>query len=187
MDAPYTAFFPGLDSAQNIGRFSEVIACGRDGGATQPEGQRVSIGGCAGIPSLCSFSFARGGKGFSGQMPGMGGAASTESSFGFAIGGNGGDVVASCSPSASGATGGRGGDANTINSQIGIAVSGNGGMGGGGCLPGAVGGQVLQRLVLTPEYVLFDYIERFYNRKRRHSTLGYLAPDQYEATMAKAA
>lgn len=37
------------------------------------------------------------------------------------------------------------------------------------------------------KYVLFDYIERFYNRKRRHSTLGYLAPDQYEAAMAQAA
>jgi len=26
----------------------------------------------------------------------------------------------------------------------------------------------------------FDYIERFYNPKRRHSTLGYLSPMEYE-------
>jgi transposase InsO family protein len=27
---------------------------------------------------------------------------------------------------------------------------------------------------------VFDYIERFYNLKRRHSTLGYLSPADYE-------
>jgi putative transposase len=27
---------------------------------------------------------------------------------------------------------------------------------------------------------VFDYVERFYNRERLHSTLGYLAPDEYE-------
>jgi len=27
---------------------------------------------------------------------------------------------------------------------------------------------------------LFDYIERFYNRLRRHSALGYLSPEQFE-------
>lgn len=27
---------------------------------------------------------------------------------------------------------------------------------------------------------VFDYIERFYNPKRRHSTLGYLSPMEYE-------
>ena len=27
---------------------------------------------------------------------------------------------------------------------------------------------------------VFDYIERFYNRVRRHSALGYLSPDQFE-------
>ncbi len=27
---------------------------------------------------------------------------------------------------------------------------------------------------------VFDYIERFYNRLRRHSSLGYLSPEQYE-------
>jgi transposase InsO family protein len=28
--------------------------------------------------------------------------------------------------------------------------------------------------------VVFDYIEVWYNRKRRHSTLGYLSPDAFE-------
>jgi putative transposase len=27
---------------------------------------------------------------------------------------------------------------------------------------------------------VFDYIERFYNPKRRHSTLGYLSPIKFE-------
>jgi transposase InsO family protein len=27
---------------------------------------------------------------------------------------------------------------------------------------------------------VFEYIERFYNRQRRHSALGYLCPDQFE-------
>ena len=27
---------------------------------------------------------------------------------------------------------------------------------------------------------IFEYIEAFYNRERRHSTLGYLSPAQYE-------
>ena len=27
---------------------------------------------------------------------------------------------------------------------------------------------------------LFDYIEAFYNRTRRHSTLGYLSPEEFE-------
>lgn len=27
---------------------------------------------------------------------------------------------------------------------------------------------------------IFDFIERFYNRRRRHSTLGYLSPEAYE-------
>jgi len=27
---------------------------------------------------------------------------------------------------------------------------------------------------------VFDYIERFYNPKRRHSTLGYISPVQFE-------
>lgn len=30
---------------------------------------------------------------------------------------------------------------------------------------------------------VFDYIERFYNPTRRHSTLGYLSPIQYEQQM----
>ena len=28
---------------------------------------------------------------------------------------------------------------------------------------------------------IFDFIEVFYNRRRRHSTLGYLSPAAYEA------
>jgi transposase InsO family protein len=27
---------------------------------------------------------------------------------------------------------------------------------------------------------VFEYIEAFYNRSRRHSTLGYLSPEEYE-------
>ena len=27
---------------------------------------------------------------------------------------------------------------------------------------------------------VFDYIERFYNAKRRHSTIGYLSPMEFE-------
>jgi transposase InsO family protein len=34
---------------------------------------------------------------------------------------------------------------------------------------------------------IFDWIEVFYNRKRRHSSLGYLSPARYEAIMAKTA
>ena len=30
---------------------------------------------------------------------------------------------------------------------------------------------------------VFDYIERFYNRRRRHSTLGYISPVAYEDKM----
>ena len=30
---------------------------------------------------------------------------------------------------------------------------------------------------------LFYYIEIFYNRKRRHSTLGYVSPHHYEQSM----
>jgi transposase InsO family protein len=31
---------------------------------------------------------------------------------------------------------------------------------------------------------LFEYIEVFYNRKRLHSTLGYLSPAQYESKLS---
>ena len=33
---------------------------------------------------------------------------------------------------------------------------------------------------------IFDYIERFYNPTRRHSTIGYLSPMQYEERAMKA-
>ena len=34
---------------------------------------------------------------------------------------------------------------------------------------------------------IFRYIETWYNRKRRHSTLGYVSPAEYEAQVLKAA
>ena len=34
---------------------------------------------------------------------------------------------------------------------------------------------------------IFRYIETWYNRKRRHSTLGYLSPAAYEAQLLEAA
>ncbi len=30
---------------------------------------------------------------------------------------------------------------------------------------------------------IFEYVEVFYNRKRKHSSLGYLSPEQFEATV----
>lgn len=33
---------------------------------------------------------------------------------------------------------------------------------------------------------VFDHIERFYNPRRRHSTLGYLSPIEYERRAMKA-
>ena len=33
---------------------------------------------------------------------------------------------------------------------------------------------------------VFDYIERFYNPKRRHSTIGYLSPITFEERAVKA-
>jgi transposase InsO family protein len=31
---------------------------------------------------------------------------------------------------------------------------------------------------------LFEYINVYYNRHRRHSTIGYMTPEKFEATMA---
>ncbi|MBP0616802.1 IS3 family transposase [Jiella sp. KSK16Y-1] len=31
-----------------------------------------------------------------------------------------------------------------------------------------------------PQADVFDYIERFYNPRRRHSTLGYMSPAEFE-------
>jgi putative transposase len=33
---------------------------------------------------------------------------------------------------------------------------------------------------------VFDYIERFYNLRRRHSTIGYVSPMQFERNAASA-
>ena len=33
---------------------------------------------------------------------------------------------------------------------------------------------------------MFDYIERFYNPRRRHSTIGYLSPMDFERNAASA-
>jgi len=33
---------------------------------------------------------------------------------------------------------------------------------------------------------VFDYIERFYNPRRRHSTIGYLSPMEFERNAASA-
>jgi putative transposase len=32
---------------------------------------------------------------------------------------------------------------------------------------------------------LFDYVERFYNVRRRHSTIGYVSPVEFERLVAK--
>ena len=34
---------------------------------------------------------------------------------------------------------------------------------------------------------IFQYIETWYNRQRRHSTLGYISPAEYEAQLMAAA
>ena len=33
---------------------------------------------------------------------------------------------------------------------------------------------------------LFDYVERFYNMRRRHSTIGYVSPAEFELLATKA-
>ena len=37
------------------------------------------------------------------------------------------------------------------------------------------------------QQAIFEYVEVFYNRQRKHSTNGYLAPFVYEQKLAKAA
>lgn len=66
----------------------------------------------------------------------------------------------------------------------------------GECLDNAVAesffGTLKTELVTDEDYrtkdearrSLFEYIEMFYNRRRRHSTLGYLSPVEYEARYA---
>jgi transposase InsO family protein len=36
------------------------------------------------------------------------------------------------------------------------------------------------RTKIEAQQEIFQYMEVWYNRKRRHSTLGYLSPEQYE-------
>ena len=64
-----------------------------------------------------------------------------------------------------------------------------------GCAPTAAGIRLDSSLGLKMELVhhiiyntrdqartdIFFYIEAFYNRRRRHSTLGYVSPEAYEA------
>ena len=38
----------------------------------------------------------------------------------------------------------------------------------------------MYRTRAQPKTDVFDYIERFYNPRRRHSTLGYLSPREFE-------
>ena len=35
--------------------------------------------------------------------------------------------------------------------------------------------------IAEARHVVFEYIEVFYNRKRRHSSLGYVSPECFEA------
>ena len=35
--------------------------------------------------------------------------------------------------------------------------------------------------------MIFDYIEIWYNRRRRHSTLGYVSPEEYKSSLLTAA
>ncbi|MBM4172669.1 MAG: IS3 family transposase, partial [Ignavibacteria bacterium] len=47
---------------------------------------------------------------------------------------------------------------------------------------------VFQRIFLTrteAKNCIFEYIEIFYNRQRRHSTLNYLTPSEFENTRLK--
>jgi transposase InsO family protein len=46
----------------------------------------------------------------------------------------------------------------------------------------AVGEHVFETIA-EARAVLFEYIEVFYNRKRRHSSLGYISPEAFEATL----
>ena len=44
-------------------------------------------------------------------------------------------------------------------------------------------GRIARRIYRTRDDAradVFDYIERFYNTKRRHSTIGYLSPMEFE-------
>jgi putative transposase len=46
--------------------------------------------------------------------------------------------------------------------------------------------RVARKVYRTREHAradVFDYIERFYNSKRRHSTLGYVSPIQFEEAL----
>jgi putative transposase len=43
--------------------------------------------------------------------------------------------------------------------------------------------RVMQKGSSLERWYVFDYIERFYNPRRRHSTTGYLSPVAFEEQM----
>ncbi len=55
-----------------------------------------------------------------------------------------------------------------------------------GSLKGDLGDPVFESRAIARAKI-FEYIEVWYNRERRHSTLGYLSPENYESTLPTAA
>ena len=46
---------------------------------------------------------------------------------------------------------------------------------------------LLRHILLDAKMALFDYIEVFYNQRRRHSTLGQISPAEFERRMITSA
>jgi transposase InsO family protein len=61
--------------------------------------------------------------------------------------------------------------------------------GKGNCFDSAVAESVFATLEfeLIARHAIFHYIETWYNQTRRHSTLGYVSPAEYEAQLQMAA